>query len=224
MKKIISFSLWGDNPKYYKGAYENVKLQQKLFPDWICRFYVHVSVPMHLYQPLAAEGAEIELVYTHIAEEPEYSTNGMHNGWFWRFDVLKDPDVERFIVRDADSRLSQREKNCVIDWTRSKKSFSIIRDNPMHGVPILAGTWGATREFAESIDYDNLLEEFIRNNKTNNTRYGGYDQFFLSTMFYHLIQDDVCIHDDYHLFNYETVRKIPHIRINNEFIGQPIEV
>ena len=30
MKKIISFSLWGDNPKYTIGAIENAKLSKSL--------------------------------------------------------------------------------------------------------------------------------------------------------------------------------------------------
>ena len=45
MKKIISFSLWGDNPKYTIGAINNAKLSQSIYPDWICRFYCGKSVP-----------------------------------------------------------------------------------------------------------------------------------------------------------------------------------
>ena len=39
MKKIISFSLWGNNKGYYDGAVKNILLAQKIYPDWICRFY-----------------------------------------------------------------------------------------------------------------------------------------------------------------------------------------
>ena len=40
MKKIISFSLWGDSPFYIDGAYKNIELAKEIYPDWICRFYV----------------------------------------------------------------------------------------------------------------------------------------------------------------------------------------
>ena len=40
MKNIISFSLWGDHPMYWKGAIENIKLANRFYPGWICRFYI----------------------------------------------------------------------------------------------------------------------------------------------------------------------------------------
>jgi len=42
MKKVISYSIWGDNPKYATGAI-------KIYPDWICRFYVGQSVPNEIF-------------------------------------------------------------------------------------------------------------------------------------------------------------------------------
>ena len=36
MKKIISFSLWGDILTYTQGAIKNVELAKEVFPDWIC--------------------------------------------------------------------------------------------------------------------------------------------------------------------------------------------
>ena len=40
MKKIISFCLWGDDPKYTKGAIENADIATELYPSWTCRYYV----------------------------------------------------------------------------------------------------------------------------------------------------------------------------------------
>jgi len=40
MKNIISFSLWGNDPMYWKGAVKNIKLAKELYPGFICRFYV----------------------------------------------------------------------------------------------------------------------------------------------------------------------------------------
>jgi len=37
MKKIISFSLWGDNPIYTQGAIRNAELAKEVYPDWVCR-------------------------------------------------------------------------------------------------------------------------------------------------------------------------------------------
>ena len=40
-------------------------------------------------------------------------------GMFWRFLVADDPSVDRFIVRDSDSRLNARDAFAVVDWIRS---------------------------------------------------------------------------------------------------------
>lgn len=220
MKKIISFSLWGDNLKYLVGALENIKCQQQLFSDWTCRFYCHESVNLSWINKLQKEKAEIILKNEDISNEGLYKTNQIHKGWFWRFDVLSDKTIDYVIVRDVDGRLSQREKNCVLDWEKSGKEFHIIRDHIQHGVPICAGMWGATKQFINRIDYETMKKEF---NRPHDPRYGGYDQYFLATCIYPLIKDTACIHDDWDRYK-EGAKKIPHFRINNEFIGQPIEV
>jgi hypothetical protein len=45
MRKLISFCLWGRDPKYLIGAVENALLREKFYNDWVCRFYIHVDVP-----------------------------------------------------------------------------------------------------------------------------------------------------------------------------------
>ena len=52
MKKIISFCLWGDNPKYTIGAIENAKLAKTIYPDWTCRFYAGTSTPDEIWDEL----------------------------------------------------------------------------------------------------------------------------------------------------------------------------
>ena len=52
MKKIISFSLWGDNPKYTIGAIKNAEIAKEIYPDWICRFYLGKSTPIEIVKDL----------------------------------------------------------------------------------------------------------------------------------------------------------------------------
>jgi len=216
MKKIISFSLWGDNPKYLIGAGLNIYLQKQLYPSWICRFYVHDSVPESNVKQLKTLGAEV------VYKTGDLGENMNRPGMFWRFEVIKDPEVERFIIRDADSRLGQRGKNAVLDWIHSGKNFHIIRDHMFHTTRIMGGTWGATQKIAEKIDYDKLLEKF---NKIEQKSIYGTDQDFLAQFIYPIIKDDCLIHDPFHFYKEETVRFIPHIRINgDDFIGKPEEI
>jgi len=215
MKKIISFSLWGNDLFYLEGALENIKCQQKLFSDWTCRFYCHTSVDLEWINKLKEQDAEI------VKKEEEPVIKHMDApGMFWRFEVLKDKDVERFIVRDVDGRLTQREKNCVLDWEKSRKEFHIIRDHSMHNTRIMGGMWGATKQFIRRIDYNKLIEDF--NNLSYDNVYAT-DQEFLARIIYPLIKNTACIHDDWDRFK-EGARRIPHLRLDNHYIGEPIKI
>ncbi len=66
-------------------------------------------------------------------------------GLFWRFLVEDDPDVDFFLVRDADSVMNIKECAAVEDWLASGKAFHVMRDLPIHAELILAGMWGAHR-------------------------------------------------------------------------------
>lgn len=136
--RVISFSLFGSCELYWAGAVENVRLCAALYPGFVCQFYVGDSVPPHVRDELAALGAELAL----MAGVPE-------NWWstFWRFHALRDGN-EVTMFRDADSRPCEREAAAVAEWLQSGKQFHAMRDHPEHGMPILAGMWGAKRDGA----------------------------------------------------------------------------
>jgi len=133
-KRIISFSLWGDNEGYVQGAIRNAERAPKFYPGWICRFYVDGKVPKDAIVELEALGAE-------IFHEP---TQDDWQGLYWRFKPMyDDPSVDRFIVRDTDSRLNWREADAVSEWEESKLPFHLMRDNPAHNIEIMGAMWGS---------------------------------------------------------------------------------
>lgn len=100
-KRIISFGLYGSGEKYTRGAIRNVELQPTYFPGWICRFYCTSDVPEDVVSALRSKGAEII---------PIPDGMGYAAGMFWRFMPAGDSTIERFIVRDVDSRLNARDR------------------------------------------------------------------------------------------------------------------
>lgn len=132
MKRVISFSLWGDNPRYTVGALKNIQLAEKHYPGWICRFYVGTSVPVDILDKLRAKAEVIDM-----------KVPGDWRGMLWRFTAIADEDVEAMICRDTDSRLSMREALAVEEWLASDKLFHIMKDHPYHNIPIPGGMWGA---------------------------------------------------------------------------------
>lgn len=150
-KNLISFSLFGNSPIYLEAAVMNTQLAAKLYPNWVCRFYVDESVPETAITRLQENGAEIvqmnDPAISHIPKT------------IWRFLAADDPNVNYVIFRDADSVISQPESELVKTWIASGKRFHTIRDSGSHTELILAGLWGM---LAGSVpNMRTLIEEFI---------------------------------------------------------------
>lgn len=199
MKKVISFSLWGDNPKYTMGAIKNAELSKTIYPDWICRFYCGKSVPSDIIEKLKS--------YDNV-EVIEMSEDGDWNGMFWRFYACEDADV--MISRDTDSRLNLREKCAVDEWLNSEKDFHIMRDHPYHNTLILGGMWGVRNGLLNNIK--SLIDEYNKGN------FWQVDQNFLREKIYPIVIDKSFIHDSYLSYNVDS-KKFPSERINQEFVG-----
>jgi hypothetical protein len=99
--RIISFGLYGSKPKYNQGAIKNAELTKIYFPGWKCRFYVTSDVANSTIDRLKELGSEIEYIPSGM---------GYTSGMFWRFLVADDPKVDRYIIRDVDSRLNARDR------------------------------------------------------------------------------------------------------------------
>ena len=151
---IISFCIYGSDPKYTFGAIENAKLQPKIYPNFRCRFYIDDSVPKNIIKELKNLGSEIIM-------KPKAKG---HLFMFNRFEPFKDLTIERFIVRDTDSRLNKREAAAVQEWIDSGKEFHIMRDHEQHRAYICGGMWGATDKFIakEAPVYDKEKEDYLK--------------------------------------------------------------
>lgn len=212
--KIISFSLWGRTEKYLKGALENIELQWKYYPGWRCRFYVDSSVPEKIIEQLN-EHAE-------IARMPDGEGNF---GLFWRFLPLDDLTVDRFIVRDTDSRLSAREADCVQEWEESGRWFHLMRDHPGHtGTPICGAMWGATKDFRPG--YVGLLNNWLSGPRSFGHERGLYfytDQTFLEDCIWPLVKDNHIAHESSPSRYPGDKRPFRVANRDNMFVGQQIE-
>lgn len=208
--KVISFSLWGDNPKYTIGAIRNSELKEKFYPDWEMRVYHNDSVPNYVLEQLESNG--VVLVNTGVDQ-------GVCNA-MWRFAPASEK-VECFISRDCDSRLFERDVAAVEEWLESGKCFHIIRDHPGgHAWEISAGMWGARGCFVE--DIQEKIDQYIQTSSWVNDR--AVDQRFLQEIIYPRALDSLFLHDEY--FNYEGVgvpikrdRKLDDFA----FIGEPFD-
>tara|TARA_B100001123_G_scaffold316284_1_gene354153 strand:+ start:2930 stop:3586 length:657 start_codon:yes stop_codon:yes gene_type:complete len=196
--KLITFSLWGNDPKYLVGAIKNADLAREIYPDWFCRFYVGQSVPFSVIHELKKR-ENVQIV--------ERSEFGDWRGMFWRFEAIDERGVEIMISRDADSRLNYREKAAVDQWATSDKGFHIMRDHPWHRFPVLGGMWGIKSGILSSIR--DLIDNFSQEDAY------GTDYKFLADVVLPRIEDDILVHDEFFEGN-----SFPTLRQDNEFVGQ----
>ena len=186
MKKVISFSLWGDNPNYVIGAVLNADIAEKEWPDWICRFYIAPTVPDGIIKELESRD-NVEVV--RMDEDESW------NGMFWRFYPASDPDVDVAIFRDTDSYIHIRDKAAVEEWIESDKDFHIMRDNCQHGLEMCGGLWGVKNHgFSDAAD---RIKEYVK----ENTDDSNHDQFFLKNLFSTRAMKNSYVHDDWFPFN-----------------------
>ena len=213
MKNVISYSLWGDKPMYWMGALKNIELSSKYLPGWICRFYIDKNCKQYLIDTIKGDNVEVVLVDPTGSHDNSY----YHHGMFWRFTASEDPEVDVFLSRDCDSRISDREVGAINEWLLSDKDFHIMRDHPYHSAPILGGMWGCRNRIMKKIGLSSLINNWCLNKRTNYSY--GIDQDFLREVIYPLVKDKSMEHSEFNLKFGGNIRQFPIIRSNYEFVG-----
>ncbi|KFB10582.1 tetratricopeptide repeat protein [Nitratireductor basaltis] len=192
-RNVISFSLFGSDPKYCETAIANAEARPAVYPEWSMRFHVNDSVPHHVIDRLLSLGAEIHYMRGEQAQWP---------GPMWRFLAYDDPDVDRVMFRDADSIIGERESAATREWVESGKSFHIIRDFCSHTELILAGLWSAARGALPPM-HDMIGDFVARGVKSRHFA----DQYFLREYVWPLARGHMLQHDS--LFGFGPFKQIP---------------
>jgi len=209
--KVLSFSLYGDNPIYTIGCIKNAILHKSILSEWEMWVYHNDTVPTQILEELKDNG--VKLINT--------KDNRGFVGSMWRFLPSSEEGVDYFVSRDCDSRISERDEISINQWIESGKDFHIIRDHPVgHAWPMNAGMWGCRNGAIPNMT--NIMEEYI-------TKYPRYDdksldQCFLRDVIHRIAVTSLFLNDVY--YNYEGVG----VRINRDrrdddlaFIGESID-
>ena len=140
-------SLYGKDPRYTWGVLRNAQLVPVHLPDWTLRVYIaadpapsHLAVPPRIINKLRLLGVDIVRISTGNSMAPRN----------WRLLAADDERVDYFLVRDADTRLSERESVAVRNWLSTADKggpqsavVHCVRDHPRHAdQAIVDGLWG----------------------------------------------------------------------------------
>jgi hypothetical protein len=135
---IFSYCIYGSNPKYVEGMVKNleqIRIHYPTFQTWIA---VGNDVPPE-YIERYTSFPNVQLTH--------YPLTGGRLRTF-RFFPIDNPNVTCMIVRDADSRISERDRECIRRFMESDFSVYTIRDHYYHKCPIMGGQWGIKRTAA----------------------------------------------------------------------------
>ena len=178
LKKVISFSLWGDKKIYQVGAIRNIKLAQQFYPDFECWFYIHMET--------------ISIDFINEIEKFDNVKIIMKSGnlsvikpRMWRFETIDHPDVCINLSRDLDTEILLREKLAVDEWINSNYDLHIMRDHPWHKYEIQAGMFGVKKT---NITWKDKIDNFVQTSDYI------YDQEFLRHYIYPLYLNNSMIH------------------------------
>lgn len=211
MYKVFSFSLFGPLEKYSRGLMINIHMIQNYFPDW----HIHVWLGNGVLEETIKQLAGISNLTVFPTNE-----DGFINASY-RFFSIDDDNVEVMIVRDADSRVNERDRACIEDFVTSQNMFHIIRDHPNHHHLIMAGMWGIKQGLLQRKMSD-IFQEWKNRNNVNDF---WSDTNFLKSIYtigvYHAM-----IHDDLHHVEPAekcTPHRVPLDERKLHFIGQVYE-
>lgn len=180
MVKAFSFSVYGSDDKYCKGIIKNLECIQTSFPLWEVWIYVGDGVPESV----------IDNINTFNFTKIIYTGQIGHENKAYRFFTIDDPTVDIAIIRDADSRIYERDVECIKDFIQSTKLFHIIRDHPNHHTwKIMGGMWGIKKGLI-----DNIKSLFLAWKSTKNLGFFD-DQIFLSEIIYPIIKTSVLVQE-----------------------------
>lgn len=183
---IIAFSLYGENPRYCETIVKNAQICPELYPGWRMRVYHNSSVPEHVLTRLSALHVELVNMSAHTDIFPT----------LWRFLVLDDRRVARYLIRDADALFSEKETAAVQMWLQSDAWYHHMRDYFTHTELLLAGMWGGCSTSALPSIGD-LICGFLSTYQ-GNQRYT--DQQFLRHVLWPTIRTSLLSHDEIFLF------------------------
>ncbi len=181
-ENVIAYCLWGNEPRYRVPLAENSRILPHLFPGWSMRVYHDGDVDPAFLRELRTRGADLHPMTLPPSVPP-------HRRLLWRFSVLGDSSVRRFLIRDADSLLSVKERVAVDAWLNSGYHFHAMRDWFTHTDLLLAGLWGGVGGILPDVEM--LLGQYSGWRMENDH----VDQDLLSETVWPAIRGNILIHD-----------------------------
>ena len=95
LRSVISFSLFGTNQRYTRGALANIRAARILYPTWTCRFHVDDALPTAIVRQFLGENAEVKIVRGLPGRRPPVAVIGRVGGAALEIGIEGSPMLSR---------------------------------------------------------------------------------------------------------------------------------
>ncbi|CAF2594609.1 unnamed protein product [Rotaria sp. Silwood2] len=142
-QRIIAISMYGPKENVIFSfnrslyfLYELIDDMKKTYPGWILRIYHDASIKDDIICPIECAHNNVD-----FCNASSLGSLGSVDKYIppkiWRFLPAGDLLVDIMGSRDLDSPLAQRELDAVNQWLSTDKAWHVMRDHPLHTVPML---------------------------------------------------------------------------------------
>jgi hypothetical protein len=208
-KKVFSFCIYGESRTYLEGLLSNLSTITSRYAS----FEKHVYAGSDISEAYIAACESFHSTYVHRLP---FTGGRLMSHRFLAIDL---PNVELMIVRDADSRITDRDRWCIDDFIASDFDLFTIRDHKYHYREIMGGLWGMRRIAGFSMC--DAYEKYTAISKGID-RYQS-DQDFLRNFVYRRFRQSLLAYSPTWAFLGENFRKITLARNgHHDFCGNVI--
>jgi len=228
-KKVIAISLYNASSDHTWGVVRNAQLMPIIYPGWTLKVYTNRSLIQEGYPNVALDPETItpyisdrviktlQLLKAEVIFVDSITTKRIPPQ-LWSYLVADEREIEVFLIRLADNRISEREFTVVNTWinSRRRESVFVIKDHPKYSnMTLIDGLWGARsndlRTFLGNVSMETLLEQ---HEKEVNIAPAGYLE-----LIYSKVQDDIVFYDS---ITCDKPRSIPfpEVKRSHSYIGQ----
>lgn len=197
MKSCFSFCIYGNDPKYYLGLQENVRLIDEFFPDFDILVYRGAKRHDDLLLDLSNH-KRVQWIDT------EQDGLEMH-----RYKPILEYDV--VFVRDVDSEIHARDRWCIHDFLHAEnQGVQVIRDHYWHKSRLMAGLSAffmsrLPTEVARSVR--EALQRILLEQESTKYVYG-LDDIQLQNHLWPCVKDHVLVYSNICVFSGEVSKRI----------------
>ena len=133
---VLNYSIFGSDNRYFLPLIFNIDNANTQLGDEHKFVIHHGGIPPHWLKILTSYGDRVVLVAHDDCDFP--NTYKM----MWRYQIIEESFETCHLFRDSDSLITSREVEAINHWRTSQFNFLIIRDHPLHVMPILGGLFG----------------------------------------------------------------------------------